>query len=214
LSRAANGAGELDMSQSIRSVTVYCSSSRHVPGVYFEAARELGRAIATAGWTLVYGGNCVGCMAALADSAREAGGKVVGITPKLLVEQGIADQVCDELLVTSGMRDRKALMEDRGDAFIALPGGLGTFEEVFEIIVGRMLGFHQKPIVLLNVWGYYDPLLAMIEHGIEQRFIKASARDAFFVASQVGEAIEFLKNPTSGESSVDLSTGPQTSAIE
>jgi len=178
--------------QPIRAVTVYCSSSRHVDGVYTRTAAELGAEIARRGWRLVYGGNHIGCMGALADAARNAGGKVTGITPQLLVDEGIADEHCDELVVTSGMRERKALLEQRADAFVTLPGGLGTFEEVFEIIVGRMLGYHSKPIVLLNVAGYYDPLLAMIGHGIEQRFIKAKARDAYFVASDVAMTIEHL----------------------
>lgn len=176
----------------VRAVTVYCSSSRHVPAVYFEAATALGTAIARVKWDLVYGGNAIGCMGALADAARAAGGRVIGITPELLVREGIADNACSELVVTQTMRERKALLEERGDAFIALPGGLGTFEEVFEILVARLLGYHQKPIVLLNVADYYAPLLAMIEHGIEQRFIKAAAREAYFVARSVPEAIEFL----------------------
>jgi uncharacterized protein (TIGR00730 family) len=176
----------------IRAVTVYCSSSRHVDGVYLTSAAELGAMIASRGWRLVYGGNHIGCMGALADAARQAGGKVTGITPQLLVDQGIADEQCDELVVTSGMRERKALLEERADAFITLPGGLGTFEEVFEIIVGRLLDYHSKPIVLLNVAHYYAPLLAMIEHGIEQRFIKPRAREAYFVATEVTEAIEYL----------------------
>lgn len=142
----------------------------------------------------MYGGNHIGCMGALADAARASGGKVVGITPELLVREGIADNECDELVVTANMRDRKAMLEARGDAFVALPGGLGTFEEVFEILVGRLLGYHQKPIVLLNVANYYGPLLAMIEHGIEQRFIKATAREAYFVAGSVAEAIELLRH--------------------
>jgi uncharacterized protein (TIGR00730 family) len=174
-------------------VTVYCSSSKSVPSIYFDAASELGRAIAAEGWALVYGGNAVGCMGALADAARAAGGRVVGITPQLLVDHGIADERCYELIVTSGMRERKALLEQRGDAFVALPGGLGTFEEVFEILVGRTLGYHAKPIVLLNVAGYYDPLLAMLEHGIEHRFIRPVAREAYSVARSVGEAIRTLR---------------------
>jgi len=90
------------------------------------------------------------------------------------------------------MRERKALLEQRADAFVTLPGGLGTLEEVFEIIVGRMLGYHSKPIVLLNVAGYFDPLLAMIEHGIEQHFIRAEARDAYFVANDVAGTMQYL----------------------
>jgi cytokinin riboside 5'-monophosphate phosphoribohydrolase len=194
------------MASSIRSITVYCSSSRHVPTIYFDAAKSLGGAIAGAQWDLIYGGNLIGCMGALADAARAAGGRVVGITPELLVREGIADNACSELVVTQTMRERKALMEERGDAFVALPGGLGTFEEVFEILVARLLGYHQKPIVLLNVAGYYAPLLAMIEHGIEQRFIKPMAREAYFVAGSVAETIEFLTRsggaaPAAGEPS-------------
>lgn len=179
--------------QQIRAVTVYCSSSRHVPGIYFDAARELGHHIARCEWTLVYGGNHVGCMGVLGDAVRASGGKVIGVTPELLVREGIADNDCDELIVTANMRDRKGLLESRGDAFVALPGGLGTFEEVFEILVGKLLGYHQKPIVLLNVADYYGPLLAMIEHGIEQRFVKPTAREAYFVTGSVGESIEFLR---------------------
>jgi cytokinin riboside 5'-monophosphate phosphoribohydrolase len=177
----------------IHAVTVYCSSSSKLAAVHNEAAAELGRALAHNGWKLVYGGNNVGMMGILADAVREAGGKVVGVTPQLFVDKGSADELCDELIVTSGMRDRKAAMEERGDAFIALPGGLGTFEEIFEIICGKVLGYHNKPIVLLNVDGYYDPLLAMIEHGVEQNFIKAKARELYFVTLNVAEAVEHIR---------------------
>jgi uncharacterized protein (TIGR00730 family) len=178
----------------IRAVTVYCSSSSHIPRVYSDAAAELGRAIARQGWTLVYGGNSCGSMATLADAARAAGGQVVGVTPQVLVDKGLTDERCHELIVTPGMRERKAHLESRGDAFIALPGGLGTFEEIFEIIVGRQLGCHAKPIVLLNIAGYYNPLLAMIDHGIEHRFIKAGSRELFHVADNVPEAMDYLRS--------------------
>jgi uncharacterized protein (TIGR00730 family) len=178
----------------MRAITVYCSSSSRVASVYSQAARELGEAIAQQGWTLVYGGNAVGCMGALADAVRDHGGLVIGITPQVLVEKGIADRKCHELIVTHTMRERKALMEARGDAFVTLPGGLGTFEEIFEIIVGRQLGYHRKPIVLLNIAGYFDPLLAMIEHGIEQQFIKPAGRELFHVATSVAEAIAYLRS--------------------
>jgi uncharacterized protein (TIGR00730 family) len=180
----------------LQSITVYCSSSRHVAQIYFDAARELGRAVATSGWTLVYGGNNLGLMDAVASAARDAGGKVVGITPKMMADQNIVDPLCDELIVTATMRERKALLEERGDAFIALPGGIGTFEEWFEVLVGRTLGYHDKPLVLLNVNGYYDPLLAMMEHGIEQQFIRPRAREAYFVAQTPGQAIEYLRGST------------------
>jgi uncharacterized protein (TIGR00730 family) len=178
---------------SIQAVTVYCSSSRRVDRIFFEAAGELGRAIATAGWRLVYGGNRTGPMGALADAARAAGGSVTGITPQLLVNKGIADDQCHELIVTSSMRQRKELLEQHGDAFVALPGGLGTLEEVFEIIVGRQLDVHAKPIVLLNIDGFYQPLLSMIEQGISRQFIKPEIRPLYFVAGKVRDAMIHLR---------------------
>jgi uncharacterized protein (TIGR00730 family) len=174
------------------SITVYCSSSSSVPEVYFQAAEELGRAIASQGWQLVYGGNNVGVMGALAQATRQAGGKVVGITPQLLLDKGIGDSQCDELHVTQNIRQRKALMEELGDAFVALPGGLGTLEEIFEIIVGRLLGYHSKPVILLNIAGYYEPLLTVIEHGIEQKFIKESVRELYKVCVSVEAAVSEL----------------------
>ena len=178
----------------LAAITVYCSSSSHVPRIYFDAAEALGRAIALEGWTLIYGGNACGSMKALADGARAANGKVIGVTPRSLVDKGLSDEQCDELIVTPNMRDRKAIMESRGDAFIALPGGLGTFEEIFEIIVGRQLGYHAKPIVILNIAGYYDPLLAMLTHGVEHRFIKSSSMDLFEVKTDVPSTIQSLRD--------------------
>src|SRR3954470_3930573 len=163
----------------VRSVTVYCSSSRELPAAYYDAGRELGRAIALSHWRLIYGGNRIGLMGVVADAVRDAGGKVTGISPRSMVEQGIGDDACDEMIVTETMRERKGLLEERGDAFIALPGGLGTFEEFFEILVGRQLGCHAKPIVLLNVNHYYDPLLAMLQHGVEQGFIRVTDQEWF-----------------------------------
>jgi len=179
----------------IRSVTVYCSSSTQVARQYFDAAAELGSLIAAQRWHLIYGGNDCGCMGALANAARAAGGTVVGITPQALVDEGIADEQCHELIVTPDMRQRKALLEQRGDAFITLPGGLGTLEEVFEILVGRTLGLHDKPIVLLNVDGFYEPLLEMIRHGVEQHFIRAKACEKFYVCSTPADAIAYLRQP-------------------
>ena len=123
---------------------------------------DLGLALARNKLSLVYGGNNVGSMGVLAGACHEAGGKVIGVTPKLSVDKGVADRACNELIVTDGMRDRKAVIEQRGDAFIALPGGLGTFEEFFEIVCGKQLEYHDKAIILLNIDGYYNPLLAMI----------------------------------------------------
>ena len=181
-------------SHKIRSVTVYCSSSSQLAPVFVHAAAELGRTLAANDWRLVYGGNDVGMMGVLAGAVRAAGGRVVGVTPQLFMDKGVADHACDELHVTACMRERKGLMERRGDAFLTLPGGLGTFEEIFEIIVGKQLGYHAKPIALLNVGGYFSPLLAMIDHGIEQHFIKTASRDLLFVAGAVEEAVAYFKS--------------------
>ena len=200
--------------QPIRAVTVYCSSSRHVDRIYFDAATELGAAIARAGWRLVYGGNGIGCMGALADAARAAGGRVTGITPQLLVDQGIAAENCDELVVTGGMRERKALLEERGDAFIAMPGGLGTLEELLEILVGRILCYHAKPIVILNAANYFGPLLTMIEHGIDGRFINRRVQAEFRVTQDVAQTIAFLKRECPAAPTRDASTEENASAVE
>lgn len=203
------------MPSPLRSVTVYCSSSNHVSPLYFHAASELGTAIAKHNWTLVYGGNAVGCMGALADAARAANGRVVGITPRALVDKGIADEKCDELIITDSMRQRKHLLEQRGDAFCVLPGGVGTFEEFFEILVGRQLGYHNKPIVLLNINGYYAPLLAMLEHGLNERFLRREALTLAHTATSVDVAVRYLLHPpphTTPPSEPLVSTPP--SAIE
>ena len=117
---------------------------------------------------------------------------MIGIIPERLLENMVKHERCHEIVVARDMRHRKEILEARGDAMIALPGGLGTLEEFFEIVVGRHLGFHSKPIVLLNIAGYYNPLLAMIEHGIEHHFIKPDSRELFFVAESVEDAIEHL----------------------
>jgi hypothetical protein len=191
-----------------RNITVYCSSSSKVAAGYYAAARDLGLAIADAGWGLVYGGNNIGMMGALADAVRAGKGKVVGVTPRNFVDQGIADPYCDELIIANTIRHRKEIMESRGDAFIAMPGGLGTFEEIFEIIVGRYLDLHRKPVIILNIARYYDPLLAMIDHGIEHGFIRRPpAHLDWFVADSVETAVEYLKQYPSEESG-QLSANP------
>ena len=178
----------------ISSITVYCSSSSAVASVYADAAVELGHALASNKWKLVYGGNSVGLMQKLADAVRAGGGKVVGITPQVFIDKGQHDQLCDEFIVTECMRTRKAQMEARGDAYIALPGGLGTFEELFEIVVGKKLNYHNKPIVLLNTNDYYRPMLQQLEQGVEQRFMKRWEMELFYVAPNVASAIEYIRS--------------------
>ena len=178
----------------IRNVTVFCSSSDHVGGEFFAAAEELGRAIAGAGWGLVYGGNRPGPMGRLAEAARAAGTRVIGITPQYFVDDGCCDELCDELIVTPDIRRRKELMEERGDAIIVLPGGIGTLEEFFEVLVARTLGISHKPLVLLNVAGYFAPLMAMIDDGVEKKFVRAKTRSLYFVSTCVPQAITYLQS--------------------
>jgi uncharacterized protein (TIGR00730 family) len=198
----------------IRSVTVYCSSSRKVAQVYHDAAAELGDAIARQNWSLIYGGNNQGLMGVLADAARNANGKVIGVTPRLFVDNGVADQKCDELVITDSMRDRKAIMEQRGDAFIALPGGLGTLEEWFEIVTGRQLKYHSKPVVLLNIAGFYNPLLKMIDDGIAANFVRPMARNLFAAPDRVQDAIEYIRTYRAPEAEPSVFTYEMKSAGE
>ena len=200
----------------INAVTVYCSSSNKLAAPFMDAARELGAALARNDWKLVYGGNAVGMMKTLADACRDAGGKVIGVTPQLFIDKGVHDSLADELIVADGMRHRKAMMEDRGDAFIALPGGLGTFEEFFEIVCGKQLAYHNKPIVLLNVAGYYDPMLKMIEHGLEHNFVRPRATQLYCVATTVAEAVEHIRNyqPTTPSSDLSFETAAAASPVD
>lgn len=156
----------------MKRVTVYCSSSTSLEPKFFNAATKLGEAMAKRGLELVYGGGGIGLMGEVARSLKKNGGRIHGIITKrlLALEQGFDG--CDELMVVDTMSERKKLMAQHGEAFIALPGGLGTFEEFFEVLVQRQVGEHCKPIGLVNLGGYYDPLINLIDHGIEHRFIK------------------------------------------
>jgi len=176
------------------SVTVYCSSSPTVDRKYLDAARRLGEAIAAAGWTLVYGGNFVGSMGALADGARSRGGRVVGITPQHFIDAGCGDADCDELLVAEDMRHRKHLLSLRADAFVALPGGIGTLEELVEILVARQLGFHAKPIVLVDIDGFWQPFLDLLERGREAGFVRAGTAELMRVVPDVGGTVAVLRD--------------------
>jgi uncharacterized protein (TIGR00730 family) len=153
------------------SVCVYCGSRNGARPEYAEIAREVGQWIGTHRGQLVYGGGKNGLMGVVADATLQAGGRVVGIIPKALVEKEFAHRGCDELHVVDTMHERKRLMAERSDAFLALPGGIGTFEEFFEVWTWRQLGYHDKPVGLLNTQGYYEKLLAFLAFGVEQQFM-------------------------------------------
>lgn len=177
----------------IKNVCVYASSSSFVDGVYKEAAAELGRAMAQRGWGLVFGAGADGLMGAAARGAAAAGGVTVGVVPEKMDVDGVVYNQCTELFVTRTMRERKALMEDKADAFIALPGGFGTFEEILEIIALRQLGYHQKPVAIMNVNGYYGGLIAQFDKAVKQRFSGPGALSVFGVFSTVKETLDYIE---------------------
>ena len=173
-------------------ICVFSSSSDAIAPEFFAAAADLGRAIAQRRHTVVYGGCSVGLMGAVARAAHEAGGRVIGVIPDFIRERGLAYDPADELVVTHSMRERKAVMEDRADAFIALPGGFGTLEEMLEIITLKQLQRHAKPVLFLNVGGFYDPLAALFEHMYEQRFAKQVYRGLYEFVPDVASAYAYL----------------------
>jgi uncharacterized protein (TIGR00730 family) len=174
-------------------ITVFSSSSDAVDPVFFAVARELGETIARRGDTLVYGGTKIGLMGIVAGACHQAGGKVIGVIPRYLAERGIGFQACHEFVVTADLRERKAIMESRAEAFIVLPGGFGTLEETVEIITLKQLQQHQKAVVILNAHGFYDPLRTLFEHFVEQQFAKAASRTLYHFAPTVTETFRYLE---------------------
>lgn len=179
----------------IRHVAVFCASANGASAVYREAAFELGRELARRGAGLVYGGSKSGLMRAVAEGALAEGGSVVGVIPTVLVELEVAHEGLTELHVTDSMHTRKALMSQRADAFLALPGGFGTFEELFEVLAWQTLKLHAKPVLLLNVNGFYDGLLAFLDHCVAEGMLKAKNREILLVAGSVPEALDRLGIP-------------------
>src|SRR5690242_1676337 len=169
-------------------VCVYCASGPTHPELLALAA-ELGEAIADRGWTLVWGGGNVSAMGALATAARARGGWTVGVIPKMLVRREVADHGADELIVTDTMRERKQIMEDRADAFITLPGGIGTLEEFFEAWTGGYLGVHDKPLVMLDPGGHYEVLLAWLAGLVDSGYVSQIAMDRLVVVDKVAAAV-------------------------
>lgn len=174
------------------SLCVYCGSRPGNEPAFAEAAQSVGEWIGSRGGQLVYGGGRNGLMGIVAEATLAAGGRVVGIIPKALVEKEWAHQGCTELHVVDTMHERKRLMADRADAFLALPGGIGTFEEFFEVWTWRQLGYHDKPVGLLNVAGYYDGLMAFMRTGVEQQFMNHWQMDLIRVGSEIATLLPEL----------------------
>jgi len=173
-----------------KNIGVYCASSDRVDAKYRASAEALGRLLAEGGHTLVYGGGNVGLMGVVARAVHAYGGRVYGVIPEALKEiEGVAYEVADELVITQTMQERKKLIFTRAEAFIVLPGGFGTLEEFMEVLTLRHLGYHDKPIALVNTDGFYDPLLALCEHFYREHFARERMRSLFHVAADPAEAL-------------------------
>jgi len=171
---------------------VFCGSSKGGPAIYAETARRFGEALAARGWGLVYGGGHVGLMGVVADAVLRADGSVIGVIPRSMVERELAHERLTELHIVETMHQRKALMAERAAAFAALPGGVGTADEFFEIVTWRQLRLHSKPIGLLNVAGFFDPLLVWLDRAVTDGFLCSEHRASIHVADQSERLVDLL----------------------
>ncbi|MGQ0633189.1 MAG: TIGR00730 family Rossman fold protein [Planctomycetaceae bacterium] len=181
-----------DSQREIRRVCVFCGSNAGHDARYARAAGEFGRSLAARGWGLVYGGGRVGLMGVLADSVLDRGGEVIGVIPEMLATKELLHTGVTRMHVVSGMHARKALMAELSDAFVALPGGYGTFEETLEMITWGQLGIHRKPLGLLDTQGFYGPFVRFIEHAIAEQFVREEQRALFVTAAEPDELLDRL----------------------
>jgi uncharacterized protein (TIGR00730 family) len=180
----------------MKSITVFCGSNSGFRNAYAEAARTLARIFAQNSIRLIYGGGNVGLMGIIADEVMRAGGEVVGIIPDSLDKKEVGHRGITELRVVSSMHERKALMAELADGFIAMPGGIGTFEEFFEILTWAQLGFHEKPCAILNIAGYYDGLLALCDNAVSEGFLRPAHRQLILEDSNPEFLLEKMRNLT------------------
>ena len=173
---------------------LYGASSNEIAPVYTDAAYRLGAEMARRGIVLVFGGGATGLMGAAARGATELGGVVVGVAPTFFDVPGVLYEKCGEMIFTETMRERKLIMESRADGFIMTPGGIGTFEEFFEILTLKQLGRHEKPIAVFNVNGYFDALLAVIGKAIDEKFMSPDCADLFRSFTDLAEMLDWLEN--------------------
>ncbi|WP_294240666.1 TIGR00730 family Rossman fold protein [uncultured Chryseobacterium sp.] len=186
----------------MKSITVFCGSSFGSDDIYKEQATLLGQTLARQDIQLVYGGADVGLMGAVADGALNAGGKVIGVLPHFLQSKEIAHKQLTELVLVETMHERKTKMNDLCDGVIVLPGGYGTLEEFFEMITWAQLGLHQKPIGILNIDGFYDDLIRMVQTMVDKGFLKQVNRDMLLISDRIEDLLEMMKNykaPTVGK---------------
>lgn len=181
------------MTNSLKNICVFASSSNHLEEIYYQHARELGLLIGQNKFNIVYGGSKLGMMYACAGAVKEAGGKIIGIMPERLANMGCANpDDCDEFILTLGMRERKAKLDEMSDAVVAIAGGFGTLEELAELIVQKQLGYNNKPIVILNTAGFYNKLIEFFETIIERNFANEESRKLYYIAKTPQEVINYL----------------------
>lgn len=180
------------------SVCIYCSSSEHVDKRFVDVAADVGRGIAARGWAMVYGGGGIGLMGAIAHAALAGGAHVTGVIPHLLADRELALLEVSELIRTTTMRERKQIMDDRADAFLVLPGGIGTLEELVEIVSLRQLGYHDRPIVVLDAEGFWDPLREQVERMERHGMLHAPREELWSYANTATEALDLIDRRSSG----------------
>lgn len=173
---------------------VYGASSSTIDKSFIDAGEALGRAIAQRGHTVVYGGGAEGMMGAAARGAKEKNGEIIGIAPSFFKVDGSLFEGCTEFIYTDNMRQRKELLETRSDAYIVTPGGAGTYDEFFEIFTLRQLNRHTKAIAILNINGYFDPLIALLENAIEKNFMTEANRELYFVSDSIDEVLNYVES--------------------
>ena len=183
----------------MKNICVYCGSASGTNPEYVEAARRIGTIMARRGLGLVYGGGRVGLMGVVADAVLGGGGRVVGVIPEALATKEVAHDGLTELHVVADMHERKALMARRADAFLTLPGGIGTFEEFFETLSWAALKLHHKPMGVLNIAGYFDPLLALLDHAVAERFVRREFLDLLVVSADPEGIVEELAERYAGQ---------------
>lgn len=179
----------------VKTVCVYCSSSDAVSREFVDLAETIGRELAANSIDLIYGGAAIGLMGAVARSAKESGSHVTGVIPEYLNSNGISYEGADELIVTETMAQRKDIMSSRADGFITLPGGFGTLEEIMEMITLRQLGYHDKPLIIVNYNGFYDQLFSFFERIIDDKFMKREFNSIYRVADSAEEAVRMIQEP-------------------
>jgi uncharacterized protein (TIGR00730 family) len=189
----------------INAVCVYCGSSPGLDPAFVEAAGQFGKILAENGVRLVYGGGSVGLMGAVANAVLEHGGEATGIIPEFLTRREHPKRIAQELIVTRDMHERKRTMFERADAFVALPGGIGTLEEIVEQMTWAQLGRHKKPILFANIKGYWDPMLSLVTHMRDQEFLPAAMRVDFLVANSPEEILPKLRDAARGVTETEKS---------